>query len=507
MKLLCDTMKRQILSRAFYGWLAYCRHLKTVRLHLVGLVHEIENNEQKEKELNGDKNDEDKCTSDVSGEENSVKPRKSENDDELSSITELTNELWAKWLEDEKLNGISLKKYEKILYNLIYYNTTKNVITNELRAQIWPFLLKHYTFEMNPSERLNKDIECKKVYSNLIMEWKLFEDYIRLRDQQNKSVSLLDSALNGSTPISINNGVNKTSTCIATASVAASSVNSDTISTISTTSSTTANSNELNLTPIISSASKLHQHLNKFFNHNISNGVSKVNSNNSNDNCSIIRNDLILLRKDSSLSNDVFIEDLNENSVSDGSVIPAAVASDDIIPEETLSQSQSQSTTINEKLNLLSSETDNNNNGFTTASEAGTVDHKDDSPLGQHHSRRSSTCSFVSFDDNNCQNLEVDDINDVDLNATPKAETTADVDVSLNDNDSVMVNNSINSTNESSDNRTTDINEKCLDNKELIENFAVNIHRIDKDVTRCDRNYYYFVSNENLQKLRNIMYT
>ena len=48
---------------------------------------------------------------------------------------------------------------------------------------------------------------------------------------------------------------------------------------------------------------------------------------------------------------------------------------------------------------------------------------------------------------------------------------------------------------------------KSLDNKELVDNFATNINRIDKDVTRCDRNYYYFTSEDNLQKLRNIMYT
>jgi hypothetical protein len=42
---------------------------------------------------------------------------------------------------------------------------------------------------------------------------------------------------------------------------------------------------------------------------------------------------------------------------------------------------------------------------------------------------------------------------------------------------------------------------------ETIEAFALNMHRIDKDVTRCDRNYWYFMANENLQKLKNIMYT
>jgi len=42
---------------------------------------------------------------------------------------------------------------------------------------------------------------------------------------------------------------------------------------------------------------------------------------------------------------------------------------------------------------------------------------------------------------------------------------------------------------------------------ELLDSVALNIHRIDKDVHRCDRNNAYFVSTSNLEKLRNIMCT
>lgn len=39
---------------------------------------------------------------------------------------------------------------------------------------------------------------------------------------------------------------------------------------------------------------------------------------------------------------------------------------------------------------------------------------------------------------------------------------------------------------------------------ELLDTVALNLHRIDKDVQRCDRNYHYFTT-ANLEKLRNIM--
>jgi hypothetical protein len=40
----------------------------------------------------------------------------------------------------------------------------------------------------------------------------------------------------------------------------------------------------------------------------------------------------------------------------------------------------------------------------------------------------------------------------------------------------------------------------------MLDTVGLNLHRIDKDVQRCDRNYWYFTP-ANLDKLRNIMCT
>lgn len=50
-------MRRQILSRAFYGWLAYHRQIKTINLHLIGLIN-CHRNVIQEEDDNDDDEDE-----------------------------------------------------------------------------------------------------------------------------------------------------------------------------------------------------------------------------------------------------------------------------------------------------------------------------------------------------------------------------------------------------------------------------------------------------------------
>lgn len=46
-----------------------------------------------------------------------------------------------------------------------------------------------------------------------------------------------------------------------------------------------------------------------------------------------------------------------------------------------------------------------------------------------------------------------------------------------------------------------------VNNKDIVDAFAANMNRIDKDVLRCDRNYPYFMCKDNLDKLKNVIYT
>uniref|UniRef100_A0A2K5ESA6 Small G protein signaling modulator 1 n=1 Tax=Aotus nancymaae TaxID=37293 RepID=A0A2K5ESA6_AOTNA len=123
LKLLCDNMKYQILSRAFYGWLAYCRHLSTVRTHLSALV----NHRIVSRNLPCD------------------------------AGQGLTAGIWEQHLQD------STSYEEQELLRLIYYGG----IQPEIRKAVWPFLLGHYQFGMTETERKESSQSCSSGHQNI----------------------------------------------------------------------------------------------------------------------------------------------------------------------------------------------------------------------------------------------------------------------------------------------------------------------------------------------------
>ncbi|XP_061458795.1 small G protein signaling modulator 1 isoform X1 [Rhineura floridana] len=146
LKLLCDNMKYQILSRAFYGWLAYCRHLSTVRTHLSALVnHDI------------------------------VSPNVP-----CNASLGLTVEIWEKFLQDRT------SYEEKELLRLVYFGG----VQHEIRRAFWPFLLGHYQFGMSEAEREEVDSQMRACYEQTMAEWLGCEAIVRQREKESHAVAL-----------------------------------------------------------------------------------------------------------------------------------------------------------------------------------------------------------------------------------------------------------------------------------------------------------------------------
>ncbi|KAM9733639.1 small G protein signaling modulator 2 isoform 4-T4 [Menidia menidia] len=143
LKMLCQNMKRQIVSRAFYGWLAYCRHLSTVRTHLSALVNH-----------------------------NIVPP-----DRPCEASGGLSKEVWSKYQKD-------CKNYKELeLLRLVYYGG----VQHEIRKEVWPFLLGHYKFGMGKKDMGQIDAKINERYQQVMREWKACEVIVKQREKEMQS--------------------------------------------------------------------------------------------------------------------------------------------------------------------------------------------------------------------------------------------------------------------------------------------------------------------------------
>ncbi|XP_022108884.1 small G protein signaling modulator 1-like [Acanthaster planci] len=141
-KLLCDTMKKQIISRAFYGWLAHCRHLRTVRTHLSGLV-----------------------------DANIIAVDASEG---------LDAHKWARFMEAGK------EVNEEDVMRLVYFGG----VAHEIRKEVWPYMLGHYKFGCTEDERRSVDSNTRMTYEQIVAEWMAVEAIIKQRDRDTQAAKL-----------------------------------------------------------------------------------------------------------------------------------------------------------------------------------------------------------------------------------------------------------------------------------------------------------------------------
>ncbi|XP_071848612.1 small G protein signaling modulator 1-like isoform X2 [Apostichopus japonicus] len=145
-KLLCDTMRKQIISRAFYGWLAHCRHLRTVRTHLSGLVHpEIIWSEQRQNEEQG-----------------------------------MTEEKWRSLFQDDRVID------EKEVMRSIYFGG----VQHEIRHEVWPYLLGHYQFGLTEKERNEIDESTRINFEQILAEWMAVETIINQRERDTQAAKV-----------------------------------------------------------------------------------------------------------------------------------------------------------------------------------------------------------------------------------------------------------------------------------------------------------------------------
>ncbi|KHJ95644.1 hypothetical protein OESDEN_04411 [Oesophagostomum dentatum] len=134
----CQSMRQQILARAFFGWLSYCRHLRTVRKHLLYLVD----------------------TREMSGEED-AQP--------------VDEEFW------RRCRALRTPELEEEFLLRVYWKGIEGASPKELRQQAWPYLLRLFRWEEDPEPKMT---EFTQKYREDVDSWRVLEERVRRQDEE-----------------------------------------------------------------------------------------------------------------------------------------------------------------------------------------------------------------------------------------------------------------------------------------------------------------------------------
>ncbi|KGL96605.1 Small G protein signaling modulator 1, partial [Charadrius vociferus] len=431
LKLLCDNMKYQILSRAFYGWLAYCRHLSTVRTHLSALVNH-----------------------------NIVSP-----DVPCSASSGLTVDIWQRYLQD------STTYEDQELLRLIYYGG----IQHEIRKAVWPFLLGHYQFGMTEAERKEADDQMRSCYEHTMAEWLGCEAIVRQREKESHAAALAKCSSGASLDSHIQRMMHRDSTISNESSQSCSSGRQNHARLQSDSSSSTQVFESVDEVEQTEADAQLEDgKQSKIPNGTVPNGTCSPDSGHpSSQNFSIASG-----FSERSFSNEDSALETNKSSASSqgkagGSDVPAPPDPDGARREEKLQGQDS----------LEGEFPTGGSVDFVPVGEssAGVLRDRDPVALTVVESWADSEAekqSLVESEGNLSEEPEMESL-------YPQLDSLAVADLTNSEASAVC---------------STGVTYS----PELLDMYTVNLHRIEKDVQRCDRNYWYFTP-ANLEKLRNIM--
>eukprot|EP00095_Tigriopus_kingsejongensis_P009030 maker-scaffold458_size165745-snap-gene-0.19 protein:Tk09030 transcript:maker-scaffold458_size165745-snap-gene-0.19-mRNA-1 annotation:"hypothetical protein BRAFLDRAFT_123347" len=406
---LCNTMKKQIITRAFYGWLSHVRHLRTARQHLSGLAfHEpVQSfnptwgsgvttkwwNEQKESLLMGS----------ASPEEES---------------------------EGNSGRAARILALEEEIHLRIYYGGIEPCV----RKQIWPYLLSHYKWNFNQSdvEALNR--KTQSIYENKLSDWMAIEAIVRQRDKETAAANIAKLSGASVDNLSFSNSMNMSNEVFESIDDPLSSrtVSADKISTITEcTENSENNSSEKSRGKLYSTQSEPSPRRRK---------------------CS-----------DEGIDDERGLQNGREMSHSDDER-PTTVASRGILVQNRTPNAPHRKKEVSYKVTTPSVDSGNPDTSPPNLPE-------DPESLNQHaEDLKHLTDKIASLGRNLFQELPEDTLSSASGCQSPVS------------------------------------SEGGMYPPELIDNFALNLHRIDKDVMRCDRNLAYF-TDANLEKLRNVITT
>uniref|UniRef100_G3RDK1 Small G protein signaling modulator 1 n=1 Tax=Gorilla gorilla gorilla TaxID=9595 RepID=G3RDK1_GORGO len=360
---------------------------------------------------------------------------------------------------------------EQELLRLIYYGG----IQPEIRKAVWPFLLGHYQFGMTETERKEVDEQIHACYAQTMAEWLGCEAIVRQRERESHAAALAKCSSGASLDSHLHRMLHRDSTISNESSQSCSSGRQN-IRLHSDSSSSTQVFESVDEVEQVEAEGRLEEKQPKIPNGNLVNGTCSPDSGHpSSHNFSSGLSE----HSEPSLSTEDSVLDAQRNTPPvlrprDGSVddrqSSEATTSQDEAPREELAVQDSLES------DLLANESMDEFMSITGSLDVA-LPEKDDVVMEGWRSSETEKHGQADSEDN--------------LSEEPEMESLFPALASL------AVTTSANEVSPVSSSGVTY-------SPELLDLYTVNLHRIEKDVQRCDRNYWYFTP-ANLEKLRNIM--